>query len=51
MMQTFHTAGVPPSLGNAIFANIGSTTNISAPLRKSVMAKRKSKFSLLTVSN
>jgi hypothetical protein len=35
----FQTAGVLPSSGRIIFANIGSTTNSSAELRKSVNAK------------
>ena len=43
IMQTFQTAGVPPSFGSAILANMGSTRKRSAPLRKSVRPKRKSK--------
>jgi hypothetical protein len=45
-MHTFHTAGVPPSFGKTIFANIGSTTNKSALLRKSVRLNRISKTHL-----
>ena len=32
-------AGVPPKTGRIIFANIGSSVNIKAALRKSVVAK------------
>src|SRR2546423_9656934 len=38
-MHVFHTAGVPPSSGSNIFANIGSRTNSSADARKMVKAK------------
>src|SRR5438270_12353001 len=39
-MQVFHTAGVPPSKGSTILANIGWTRNSSAELRNRVPAKR-----------
>ena len=39
-MQVFHTAGVPPSTGNNIFATIGSTEKSKAALTKIVTAKR-----------
>ncbi len=42
-MQVFHTAGVPPSLGNTILAIIGWTRNSKLALTKSVQAKKKSK--------
>ena len=39
-MQVFQTAGLPPSSGSTIFPNIGSATNTSAALVKSVAPKR-----------
>src|SRR5580704_5198826 len=38
-MQVVHTAVVPPSTGNAIFANIGSSQKSSAALTKRVSEK------------
>lgn len=38
-MQVFHTAGVPPSTGNSIFAIMGSTEKSKAALTKIVTAK------------
>jgi hypothetical protein len=38
-MHVFHTAGVPPSTGNSIFAIIGSTEKSKAALTKIVTAK------------
>jgi hypothetical protein len=35
-MQVFHTAGVPPSSGNTIFANIGSARNNNPELQNRV---------------
>jgi hypothetical protein len=35
-MHMFHTAGVPPSRGNSIFATIGCTEKSNAALVKSV---------------
>jgi UDP-N-acetylenolpyruvoylglucosamine reductase len=38
-MQVFHTAGVPPSIGSTILANMGSTQNKRVALIKRVSAK------------
>jgi hypothetical protein len=39
-MQVFHTAGVPPSRGNSIFATIGWTEKSNAALTNNVMPNK-----------